>query len=139
MFRDDGSGESLEAAEPIAAGKENSLQAGLQIPRWIWAAMMALYATFFSFLAVAIGGDRATRFVLVISAGFAVIYFALAFILNSVKGREAQSPLDTALGVLETWTGPMSLKAVAGQILIVPLATALFAIAVFIILLAMPS
>ncbi len=98
--------------------------------------MITLYTLFFLFLTAATGGDGETRFVLVISVGFACIYFTLAFILNAVKGCEARSPLDTPDGVLETWTGPMNVKAVAGQILIVPLATALFAFAILVILLA---
>lgn len=109
------------------------LQHGFQIPAWIWRAMIAAYAIFFGAIAAATGSDGFTRFVIAISVGFAIVFFSLAAILNSVKGHERRSPLAREQGVLQTFYGPMSRNAVAAQILTVPACLAFFAAAILVI------
>lgn len=98
----------------------NGVQAGFQLPGWIWRGMFACYAIFFLGIGAATGRDTATLFMLVISALYALMYFATAGILHAQKGPERASPLERIGGVLDTWTGPMDAGTVAAQILAVP-------------------
>lgn len=98
----------------------NGVQAGFQLPGWIWRSMFACYAIFFLGIGAATGRDTATLFMLVISALYALMYFATAGILHALKGPERASPLERVGGVLDTWTGPMDAGTVAAQILAVP-------------------
>lgn len=98
----------------------NGVQAGFQLPGWIWRRMFACYAIFFLGIGAATGRDTATLFMLVISALYALMYFATAGILHAQKGPERASPLERIGGVLDTWTGPMDAGTVAAQILAVP-------------------
>ncbi|MGB3845722.1 MAG: hypothetical protein WA940_07620 [Sphingopyxis sp.] len=98
----------------------NGMQAGFQLPRWVWRSMFACYAIFFLGLGAATGRDTATIFMLVVSALYALMYFATAGILHAQKGPEHASPLDRLGGMLDTWTGPMDGQTVAAQILAVP-------------------
>ncbi|MGH6652794.1 MAG: hypothetical protein ACREB7_16845 [Sphingopyxis sp.] len=98
----------------------NGVQAGFQLPGWIWRSMFACYAIFFLGIGAATGRDTATLFMLVISALYALMYFATAGILHAQKGPERASPLERIGGVLDTWTGPMDAGTVAAQILAVP-------------------
>ena len=98
----------------------NGVQAGFQLPGWIWRSMFACYAIFFLGIGAATGRDTATLFMLVISALYALMYFATAGIMHAQKGPERASPLERIGGVLDTWTGPMDAGTVAAQILAVP-------------------
>ncbi len=118
------------AMEVSGRHETGGVQDGFQIPGWIWSAMIAAYVVFFLAIAVATGRDGAARFVIVISIGFAVVYFSLAAILGSVKGHERRSPISLPSGVLQTYCGPMSRGAVAAQILTVPACIAFFAVAI---------
>lgn len=118
---------AMEASERHETG---GVQHGFQIPGWIWSTMIASYAVFFLAIAVATGRDGAARFAIVISIGFAVVYFSLAAILASVKGRERRSPIAVPSGMLQTYCGAMSRGAVAAQILTVPACLAFFALAI---------
>ena len=109
------------------------MQAGFQIPGWIWAAMLGAYAVFFAAITAATGRSGSAIFAIVISIGYVVIFFALVAAINNVKGPEQQSPLARHDGVLETWTGPIDVKTAAGQVLVVPLCLALFAIGILIV------
>ena len=118
------------APEPAAARRAvhlsndpyevNGMQAGFQLPRWVWRSMFAFYAIFFLGLGAATGRDTAAIFMLVVSILYALMYFATAGILHAQKGPEHPSPLDRIGGMLDTWTGPMDGHTVAAQILAVP-------------------
>lgn len=106
--------------------------AGFQLPRSVWMAMLGCYATFFAAIALATGGSGAARFAIIVSVLYTGMYFGLARIGARQAGPEGKSPL--ALGKkLDTWTGLMDKKAVYGQILIVPIAVALFGVAILVI------
>ena len=111
----------------------SGVQAGFQLPRWVWHALFASYAVFFLGLAVATGRDLATIFALLISLLYMVMFFGTAKVLHGVKGRENGSPLDRPGGVLQTSTGPMDSHSVAGQILAVPLGFAFLGVTFFVI------
>ncbi len=110
-----------------------AIQSGFEFPGWIWAAMFGCYAAFFLFITLATGRDKHALFAIVISALYTVMYFGTAAVLASLKGKERPSPLSRGK-YLQTYTGPMSLSAVAGQVLAIPFALAIFAIAVAIVL-----
>ena len=98
----------------------NGMQAGFQLPRWVWRTMFACYAIFFLGLGAATGRDTAALFMLVISILYALMYFGTVGVLHAQKGSEHASPLDRIGGMLDTWTGPMDSYSVAAQLLAVP-------------------
>lgn len=102
---------------------------GYQLPSRIWGIMLASYATFFVFIAVATGGSGHARFAIVISMLYTAIYFGVARIGARQAGAENRSPLDEGRP-LQTWTGPMDKASVYSQILVVPVCIAFFAIAI---------
>lgn len=109
------------------------IQNGFEFPGWIWSAMFGCYAIFFLFITLATGRDGQALFAIIISALYTTMYFSTAAVLASLKGRERPSPLSRGK-FLQTYTGPMNLPAVAGQVLAIPVALAIFAIAVTIII-----
>lgn len=106
---------------------------GTEMPGWIWRGMIAAYGVFFSGLFAAVGRDREAVFMLVVSIGFAVMYFGTARALLNVKPAAKPSLFERGLGPLKTWTGPMSASAVAGQVLAVPFCLAAFGLAIAVI------
>lgn len=105
----------------------------LEFPGWIWAMMFAGYATFFMSLVVATGKDASTLFALVVSIGYTVIYFSAAGMLVGLRQSGRTSPFSRGLAPLQTYTGPMSISAVFGQVLVIPLCLAAFGVAIAII------
>jgi hypothetical protein len=99
---------------------------GLEIPQRVWTAMAAAYGVFFSGLAIATAHSPAAIFALVVSLGYAAMYFGTARILLRVNPAREDSAGAAGDGWLSTWTGPMSPGAVAGQVLAIPAALALF-------------
>lgn len=109
------------------------VQAGFQLPAWMWRGMFACYAIFFLGIGAATGRDTATVFALVISALYVLMFFGTAGLLNAQKGREHGSPLDRRDGLLDTWTGPMDGRTVAAQILAVPAGFAFLGVTFFLV------
>lgn len=119
-------GHSLDPAmlallEP-AALPDNSFE----FPGWIWRAMGLAYGAFFAGLWLATAHGTAAIFALVVSIGYTAMYFGTALILVRQNLPARRSAFARGLGHLPTWTGPMSQRAVAGQVLAIPLALALF-------------
>ncbi|MCC6478222.1 hypothetical protein [Sphingorhabdus sp.] len=119
--------------DPESGGKQNPEATDLQVPKPIWHAMWASYALFFAGLFAAIGSERSGLFMLVISVAYTFVFFGTAAILFGLNRPRTKSQFELGLGPLQTWTGPMSRSAVAGQILAVPLCIALFGISIAII------
>jgi hypothetical protein len=117
---------------PLAAPPVAPQNAGFQLPRGVWTAMLSCYAVFFAAVFAATGGSSAARFAIVVSVLYTAVYFGVARIGARQAGREATSPLEQGQ-MLDTWTGLMDKRAVYGQILIVPLAVALFGIGILLI------
>lgn len=127
----------LPAVQPARLSNDpyetSGVQAGFQLPRWMWRAMFACYAIFFVGIGAATGRDTATIFALVISLLYMLMYFATAELLHAQKGPEHDSPLDRAGGMLDTWTGPMDRGTVAAQLLAVPAGFAFLGLTFFVI------
>ncbi|MBS0476902.1 MAG: hypothetical protein JSR28_17365 [Proteobacteria bacterium] len=127
-----------DSADRPAGGAERASPAqldtaGTGLPSWIWSAMIAEYAVFFTGLMFAVGRDREAIFMLVISICFAVMFFGTASALFAQKPVERPSAFERGSGDLQTWTGPMSRGAVAAQILVVPGCLAFFGLAMIVI------
>lgn len=118
--------------QPLAAAPVAAQNAGFQLPREVWMAMLACYAVFFAAISIATGGSDPARFAIVVSVLYTAVYFGVARIGARQAGREAKSPLERGK-MLDTWTGLMDKTAVYGQILIVPFAVALFGVSILII------
>ena len=126
----------LDAARPVRIIPDIPVQpeaTDLQIPKSVWHVMWACYALFFLGLLAAIGTELSGLFMLTISAAYTFMFFGTAAVLFGLNPPRKKSHFEHGIGVLETWTGPMSRSAVAGQILAVPLCIALFGISIAVI------
>ncbi|QZH73918.1 MAG: hypothetical protein JY451_09035 [Erythrobacter sp.] len=106
---------------------------GFELPGRIWVAMIACYGLFLASMFAALGGSGKAAFGIAISLVYVTVFFAVARVLIAQNPGAKQSVLDRD-GFLMTHFGPMDRKAVYGQILVVPLAVALFGLAVAIII-----
>ena len=100
------------------------------LPKSIWWTMFLAYAVFFVAITIATGRDRSALFMIVVSAGYALMYFGTAAVLNAVgaSGRPATVPGD-----IDTATGKLSYGAAFAQILTVPLVIAFFGCAIAVV------
>ncbi|NJS14504.1 MAG: hypothetical protein HC788_07725 [Sphingopyxis sp.] len=104
--------------------------ASFAMPRGIWPIMFASYAIFFAAMALAAGRDGMAVMMVVISAGYTLIYFGTAALIDRVD--TASRPRRAALN-FDTYTGRMSYGAGFAQILTVPIMVAIFGISAAII------
>jgi hypothetical protein len=105
----------------------------LQVPAAIWRVMFACYGIFLGGLLHATGRDGEALFMIAISTGYTILYFGLSGVLIGLDGHGARPGQTAARGDLDTWTGPMSPGAVAGQILTIPVCLALFGVIIAVI------
>lgn len=124
--------QALESSLQPLAALPVPTNRGFELPRAIWFSMLGCYAIFFGAIAFATGGSGAARFAIIVSVIYTAIYFGVARIGARQAGAEEPSPLDRGKP-LQTWTGPMDAKSVYGQVLIVPVAIALFGAAILIV------
>jgi hypothetical protein len=81
-----------------------------------------------------LGANGRALFAIAISLVYVIVFFAVGRAIAAQNPARDPSPLSRD-GVLMTHFGPMDSKAVYGQILVVPLAVALFGVAVSVIIL----
>lgn len=105
----------------------------LEVPGWIWGTMALCYGLFFGGLFAASGHDGEAIFAIVISMGYAAMYFGTASLLFGMNPARQPSAFMRGLAPLQTWTGPMDTAAVAAQILTVPACLAFFGLAAAVI------
>ena len=105
----------------------------MEFPAWVWIAMFACYAVFFGGLVLATRGDMEAGFVIAISAAYTLMYFGTASLLVALKRDGHRSPFARGAAPLATLTGPMTIGAVVGQVLLIPLCLALFGLAIAVI------
>lgn len=103
-----------------------------EIPQAMWGAMIACYAVFLMTLLAATGGGRAA-FAIAISAVYVAVFFGTAKVGLRQQPPQASSPLSTPGGKLQTLYGPLGLKEVAVQLLVVPLAVVMFGLSILVI------
>lgn len=105
----------------------------LELPGWIWGSMALCYGLFFGGLLAASGHDGQAIFAIVISLGYAAMYFGTATILFGMNPPRQPSAFVRRLAPLQTWTGPMDTGAVAAQVLTVPACLGFFGLAAAVI------
>lgn len=105
----------------------------LEIPGWIWGTMALCYGLFFGGLFAASGHDGEAIFAILISLGYAAMYFGTATLLFGMNPPRLPSAFKRGQAPLQTWTGTMDTTAVAAQILTVPACLAFFGIAAAVI------
>ena len=105
----------------------------LQVPAAIWRVMFGCYGIFLGGLLYATGRDGEALFMIAISTGYTILYFGLSGVQIGLDGHGARDGRIAAGGNLDTWTGPMSPGAVAGQILTIPICRAFFGVAIAVI------
>jgi len=103
-----------------------------ELPSWIWGVMLGGYATFFAGLFAATAGAGRAVFAIVISVLYTAMFFGTARILAGVDGRRVGA-FNRSGGKLNTWTGPMDIGSVAGQVLTIPLLLGFFGISIAVI------
>lgn len=118
--------------EPVDAVQPE--HSDMEFPKWIWTTMFVCYAVFFICMILATGADSTALFALIVSVGYTAMYFATAGILVGLKPPKRRSSFARGLAPLQTHTGPMSIRAVVGQVLAIPLALAIFGLATCIII-----
>jgi hypothetical protein len=136
---------TLDNAEPLAPAARPSLTLvppaeapaqpearRFELPGSVWTGMLGSYAVFFAAITLATGGSGHAVFAIVISVLYTAMYFGLARVIARQAGPDAKSPLLRG-EPLPTWCGPMDAKAVYGQILVVPMAVALFGVGIAVI------
>jgi len=136
--------ESLEDLLPaitVAPAAQPSVQPeqrGFELPPGIWTAMIACYVLFMTAMAIALGSSGKAMLSIVVAAVYIAVFFGAARVVMRQNPAREGSPLDRT-GSLGTLYGPMERRAVYGQILIVPVAVALFGIAVSTIIILLGS
>lgn len=123
------------APATVAPSRVQPEQRGFELPARVWQAMIACYGVFFLAMVTALGGSGKAMLSILVAVVYVAVFFGAARIVMRQNPAREPSPLDRT-GVLATWCGPMDRKAVYGQILVVPLAVALFGIAAGVVILA---
>ena len=104
-----------------------------ELPASVWQIMTACYAVFLIALLASTGGARA-GFAIAVSAIYIAMFFGTARMITLQGPRQDPAPVRNPGTHLQTAFGPMSRGAVFGQILIVPLAVAIFGLAMAVII-----
>lgn len=112
-----------------SVGPEHS---DFELPGWMWGVMLGGYATFFAGLTAASAGEARASFAIVIAVFYTAMFFGTASALANLDGRR-KGPFTRTGGKLNTWTGPMEMGSVAGQVLILPVLLGFFGVAIAII------
>lgn len=100
-----------------------------EFPGWIWAVMLGGYGAFLGGLLGATAGNGRAEFAIAISAIYVAMFFGTARVLANVDGRRIGAFNRTG-GKLNTWTGPMGVRSVAGQVLVLPVLLGFFGVAI---------
>lgn len=104
-----------------------------ELPASVWQIMTACYAVFLIALLASTGGGRA-GFAIAVSAIYIAMFYGTARMNMRQGPQQDPAPVRNSGTHLQTAFGPMSRGAVFGQILIVPLAVAVFGIAIAIVI-----
>lgn len=102
------------------AKSAQALAAGLfqDIPRSIWATFLAGWAGFFLLMWLFFAVDSESTFAVTVVLLFGVMAFGLPIVLARQSRGEPGAPCE----VIETHTGPVSVRAAAAQIALIPIA-----------------
>jgi hypothetical protein len=87
------------------------------IPSWIWGVFLAAWAMLFCLFIIFFAADAGSAFVVTIAALFGLMAFGLPMTLAAQSNRNAPSRSET----INTHTGPLSVRAAAAQIVLIPI------------------
>jgi hypothetical protein len=121
-----------ELAALVSPGPVWPEHSDFEFPRWMWAGMLGGYATFLGGLLAATSGEGRAVFAIIISAIYIAMFFGTARMLANVDARRVGAFNRTG-GKLNTWTGPMGIGSVAGQVLVLPVLLGFFGVAIAVI------
>ena len=107
-----------------------------ELPAIVWKVMVSCYAVFLAAMLGSLGGGRAS-FAIAVSAVYVSMFFGVATLMARQSPRQSRSILEHRSGALQTIYGPMFRTSVFAQILVVPLAVALFGVIFAVIRLAL--
>jgi hypothetical protein len=109
-----------QAAKEPAAELEGPPAIGLfqNIPSGIWITFLAAWATFFGLMVLFFATSREAAFMITI----VVLFGLMAFGLPLALGAQAKCDKYDCKGVVQTLTGPLSVRAAAMQIALIPIA-----------------
>ncbi|HEU5483205.1 MAG TPA: hypothetical protein VFU80_08975 [Sphingomicrobium sp.] len=88
------------------------------IPRWIWVAFLCAWASVFGLFILFFATDGGARFAVTIASLFALMAFGLPMAMAGLSG----SGDHKCGGIIQTRSGPLSAKAAAAQIVLIPFA-----------------
>lgn len=91
------------------------------VPRWIWVTFLSAWAMFFGLMILFFATDAAAIFVVTI----AVLFGAMAFGLPMALAAQSKCDRYDCKGVVQTHTGPLSVKSAGAQIALIPIAAVL--------------
>lgn len=91
------------------------------IPAGVWRAFLAIWVGFFATLWWIFGGAADSAFMVGIATVFGLVFFTVPLVMCASAPRKARLPKV----VVETLTGPLTLRDATAQILLVPLAVTL--------------
>ena len=117
--------------EAVAAPRQPESRT-FELPAAIWGATVACYGVFLLALLGATGGAR-VALAITVAVVYVAMFFGTARVMLRQGPAQPRSPLDRSGGVIQTLYGPVSRADAYGQVLLVPVTVALFAIAVSVI------
>ncbi len=88
------------------------------IPRWIWTAFLAGWAGFFLLMWLFFAVNSEATFAVVVAMLFGLMAFGLPIVMARQSNRARPRPIE----VVHTHTGPVSVRAAAAQIAMIPIA-----------------
>ncbi|RYG85050.1 MAG: hypothetical protein EON59_13045 [Alphaproteobacteria bacterium] len=121
-----------ELARLVAPGPTLPEHSDFEFPRWIWAVMLGGYGTFLAGLLGATAGGGRAEFAIAISAFYIAMFFGTGCVMANVDGRRIGS-FDRRGGILNTCTGPMDMRSVVGQVLVLPVLLGFFGVSIAVI------
>ncbi len=99
------------------------------VPKWIWVTFLSAWGTIFGLFVLFFTNDGGSIF----SVTIAVLFVMMAFGLPLTMVAQSRSEKHDCGGVVHTRTGPLSTRAAAVQIALIPIAAA-FGLTAFIVL-----
>ena len=91
------------------------------IPRWIWVVFLTAWGSFFLQMGLFFAVDSASAFMVTISMLFGVMAFGLPIVM----ARQSRCGPCLPCEVVQTHTGPVSVRAAAVQIALIPIAVSI--------------
>ena len=120
---------AVDQEQDAAAAAAPEIGLFRDIPRWIWVTFLSAWAMFFALMILFFATDAAAIFVVTIAALFGAMAFGLPM---TMAAQSKCDPYDCK-GIVQTHTGPLSVRSAGAQIALIPVA-AVIGLTAFIVL-----